>query len=125
VIEKSIILSIPYAVLAEGTLTPVGDYHMEYSIQTPNSPPQPTTFTKQEIPQHFASYQITNDSSFIPERLEVRKQNNTCVNRDNRVLVMGQDKLHYKVLAFPASLPPRRRKDNEAGSDDDTSMSSG
>jgi len=69
------------------------------------------------VVDQLAKYYIPCEKSFIPARLEIREQSQNGSNEDmRRIVVMGEDKLHYKVFKLPG------QRKNKA--DGDTQMSS-
>jgi hypothetical protein len=79
---------------------------LEYSPHDPSAESiNPTIFADEEVLAHFLKYTISNEDSFVPERLEIResKSKGRRPNDDTRRIVfLGKDRLHYKVFKYPA-----------------------
>lgn len=87
---------------------------MEYSPHIENSSPKPVIFSNEEVKERFEKYQIPSvGGSFIPEKLEVR----SGAFEMRRVVVLGKDGVHYKVLNFE-----KVGKEKGKGSDGDVQM---
>src|ERR1039458_979891 len=88
---KKRLLSIPYSSPA-----------MKYSRHRPNiTLPAPAEFSDEEVLSHFSRHQIPGAASFVPEKMEIREQNRKGGKGDTRrIVILGNDKLHYKVLKF-------------------------
>jgi len=55
-----------------------------------------------DVLSRCAKYVFPNDSSFVPDKLEIRGINDAGRDRDPaRLCVLGKDRLHYKVFVIP------------------------
>jgi len=41
--------------------------------------------------------------AFVPEQLEIRGQSNKNDGDSRRIVVLGKDRLHYKIFKFPGA----------------------
>jgi anaphase-promoting complex subunit 4 len=57
--------------------------------------------------------------AFVPERLEIREQSNKTNSDSRRIVILGKDRLHYKVFKFPGADSTR----GTAAADEDIPMS--
>lgn len=95
---------------------------MEYAAFNPKSAAlQPVMFSNKEVEQQFVKYKIPGEGSFLPERIEIRHQTSRSRKDSIRIVVLGEDKMHYKVFKLPESASSRKEKGND--SEDDISMS--
>ncbi|KAH8589995.1 anaphase-promoting complex, cyclosome, subunit 4-domain-containing protein [Bisporella sp. PMI_857] len=110
------LLSIPY----KGPLYKnEPDCILEYSPFGPKAKiPPPFIFDNASIVEHFSKYKIPGEDTFKPAKLEIREQTEYGWKEDmKRVLVLAEDKLHYKVFKLPAT------NQGSAELDGDTQMS--
>ncbi|KAH6668009.1 anaphase-promoting complex, cyclosome, subunit 4-domain-containing protein [Halenospora varia] len=120
--ENTILLSIPYDRSGDKGSTPFGGFHMEYAAFDPKSAAlQPVMLSNKEVEQQFVKYKIPGEGSFLPERIEIRHQTSRSRKDSIRIVILGEDKTHYKVFKLPESDSSRREKGND--SEDDISMS--
>lgn len=91
---------------------------MKYSPHTANGKGlEPTILNNHQVLQLFSRYKISDGTSFVPEKLEIREKNPRKEEEDSRrILLLGKDKLHYRVLKFA-------HPDAGATEDEDISMS--
>jgi len=92
-------LSIPYQNSA------VGQPRFPYSPYGPESKAQPPfEITNEELIRQFSKHAIPCEKSFVPAKLEIREQTSGALKEDmRRVVILGEDKLHYKVYKLPGS----------------------
>lgn len=89
---------------------------MKFSPHDPNEPPTPTAFNNAEVAANLETYSIPKEGSFVPAKVEIRGHKGRGSYEDTRRLfVLGENRLHYKILKFPAHVQRR--------TDEDTSMS--
>jgi anaphase-promoting complex subunit 4 len=89
-----------------------------YAPYSKNIPPPPTVFRNEDILGRFSEFKIPNAGAFIPERLEIRGSSNK--DKDSRrIIILGKDKMHYKVFKLPGADTMRRT----AAADEDVPMS--
>jgi anaphase-promoting complex subunit 4 len=108
------LLGIPYRGDRDGNLA---KHAMSYSPLTPTSHPKPTVFNDKEVVKRFSKYRISSEESFVPEKMEIRERMSRA--RDNeigRIVIVGRDRLHYKVFKLPV-------QDMEGAADEDIPMS--
>jgi len=82
----------------------LGAPHLKYSTYMQNGGPySPAVFSNEDVKARLSKYQIHNQGSFIPERMEYRERSARRGENDARRLVLlRDDKLHYKVFKFAA-----------------------
>ncbi len=73
---------------------------MEYSPHVlDGSSPHPAIFSNEEVLARFSKQRIPNEGSFVADKLEIRERSGRKAGEDaRRMVVLGKDKLHYKVL---------------------------
>ncbi|KAH8665010.1 anaphase-promoting complex, cyclosome, subunit 4-domain-containing protein [Tricladium varicosporioides] len=120
--EKIILLSIPYSLSGDNGSTIFGGFHMEYTaFDLKSAALQPMMFSNKEVEQQFMKYKIPGEGSFLPERINIRYQTNYSQKDSTRIVILGEDKMHFKVFRFPESASSRQ--ENGSNNEDDISMS--
>ncbi len=63
--------------------------------------PTPIILSDDEVRRQFSRYKLSEQLSFVPEKLEIRERNPGTEEEDSRrVLLLAKDRLHYRVLKF-------------------------
>jgi anaphase-promoting complex subunit 4 len=107
-IESTCLLSIPYRIADAA----------HYSPSKAKAAPRTTTFNDDEVLEQFSKYRIPSDGSFTPHKLDVREQTDKGNKTETmRIVVLGQDRLRYKVFSLPM------QNHGIAGVDEDVPMS--
>lgn len=114
-------MSIPYR-SSSNSSADTEECCLEYFPHDPNVEHiSPTIFADEEVIAIFSKYKISTDDSFVPEKMEIRDATSRKgrANEDaRRIVVLGQDRLCYKVFKYPA--PPSHQASDE---NEDISMS--
>ena len=107
-------MSLPYH--ASNSSTEVGEQCLEYFPNDPNAESiRPTIFAHDEVLGRFSRYTISTEESFVPERIEIRDSTSKRrrANEDpRRIVVLGKDRLRYKVLKYPTAVPHNISEEN-------------
>ena len=84
---------------------------LRYSPYSPkNKARQPVQIVNEELLQRFSKHNIPCENSFVPAKLEIREQSSSGYKGDmRRLVVLSEDKLHYKVYSIPASASTKDR----------------
>lgn len=91
-IGSTYLLSIPYRT----------ENAANHSPSKPKAAPKTTAFNEDEVLEQFSKCRIPSDGSFTPHKLDVRERSNKGNKTETtRIVVLGQDKLHYKVFSLP------------------------
>lgn len=92
------LLNIPYGPSAACS----SDFAMKFSPHMPNGKGLgPTILDDGQVLQHFSRYKLSDKTSFVPEKLEIREKNPGKAEEDlRRILLLGKDRLYYRVLKF-------------------------
>ena len=115
------LLTIPYHTPETTDVSHLAGYQMEYSphMQSDSSP-HPAIFSNEEVVARFSKQRIPSEGSFVADKLEISERSGRKAGeRATRMVVLGKDKLHYKVL----KLATQRFWKVEPTPDGDTAMS--
>jgi hypothetical protein len=109
---KTNLLSIPIRKIEQHGLSNHGENIIRYFPLAENgSSPSATVLNNEEVLQRFSIGESQNEASFVAGSMAVREQNN---NEDMRRLVLlGKDKLHYRILKLADSNSGRKRADED------------
>ncbi|TVY83618.1 Coatomer subunit delta [Lachnellula suecica] len=91
----------------------------DYVPYSKRSPPRPKVVSQENVVHRFSEFKIPDVGAIVPERLDIRGQSSKKGHNSTRILVLGKDRLHYKVFKLAAAHSPR----GPADADEDTSMS--
>jgi hypothetical protein len=110
-------LNIPLETSITSNL-PGGGFEMRYGQHDLKQPPTPVTLGNDHVKRLFRCDVPDESSDFIPAQLHVRDGTTTTtgVRDDGRIVLVGQDKLRYKVFAVT------REEDEAKDSDGDVVM---
>lgn len=111
ILEATSLLNLPYAAANEYTATCA----IPYYPHAPDKLPQPTVFSNEELKERFSRYRIDCDGSFVPEKMEIRQRGDANGNETSRIVVLGSNRMQYRVFKLPSSV--------ERTVDEDISMS--
>lgn len=77
---------------------------MSYYPHNPLSQPLDVKIVDHEdVVGLFLKHTVPSDGSFVPEKIEVRGSSGKNTNTEaGRILILGQDMLHYKVFQAPS-----------------------
>jgi anaphase-promoting complex subunit 4 len=105
-------LSIPIRKIEQNNLSNHSENSIRYFPHVENgSSPSPTVLNNEEVLQRFSKSESQNEGSFVAGSMAVRDQNN---NEDMRRLVLlGKDELHYRILKLADSNSGRKRADED------------
>jgi len=71
-------------------------------------------FSDADVLDIFSKYAAPGNASFVPERIEIREGKSQASDEDKRrIVVLSQDRLHYKVLKFPKSASGNEQADED------------
>jgi len=71
-------------------------------------------FSDSDVLDVFSKYAAPGNVSFVPERIEIREGKSQASDEDKRrIVVLSQDRLHYKVLKFPKSASGKEQADED------------
>ncbi|KAG0651892.1 hypothetical protein D0Z07_1276 [Hyphodiscus hymeniophilus] len=98
------LLSIPYR--AKSISLRTDDLWLKFPNHHPVTDTiNPTIYENKEVLALFSKYSIPTEDSFVPEKIEIResKARGGRLNEDNRrIVVLGKDRLKYKVFGYPS-----------------------
>lgn len=76
-------------------------YIMEYHPHTSTGRGLPiSSFSDERVLQQFRRFNMFENPSFTPAKLEIRERNTGGEEDSRRILLLSRDKLHYKVFKF-------------------------
>jgi hypothetical protein len=81
---------------------------LEYSPHDSSASINPTVFADEEVLALFSKYTISEEDSFVPEKMEIRdaRPKGRRSNEDpGRIVFLGKDRFQYKVFRYPAQTP--------------------
>lgn len=109
--ETTYLLSIPYRTVSAAERTRDGNFHLEF---TPHVQSTPVSLSNEEVISRFSRHKIPGDSSFLPEKMEIRDRS-TGKQKDDprRLFLLGKGRIHYKILKFAGSQPMKEQKDKD------------
>jgi anaphase-promoting complex subunit 4 len=73
--------------------------------------PSPTILNNEEVLRRFSKGEGQNEGSFVARSIAIRVQNNDDDMR--RLVLLGKDKMHYKICKLADLNPARKRADED------------
>ncbi|RDL40755.1 WD40 repeat-like protein [Venustampulla echinocandica] len=117
------LLSIAYNTPNTVDTSSIRNYPMEYLEHLHPTDHRPTLFNNGDVRRKFSQHKFPKDGSFIPETLEIREESKGHGGTAERVVILGKDKLHYKVFCLSGRTQMGIKRDDGTGDDEDISMS--
>ena len=105
-------MSIPIRKTEQDGLSNHSENGIRYFPHVENgSSPSPTVLNNEEVLQRFSKGENQIEGSFMAGSMAVREQNNSEDMR--RLVLLGKDKLHYRILKLADSNSGRKRADED------------
>ena len=105
-------MSIPIRKIEQDGLSSHGENIIRYFSHVENGgSPSPTVLNNEEVLQRISKGERQNEGSFVVGSMAVREQNNSEDMR--RLVLLGKDKLHYRILKLADSNSGRKRADED------------
>lgn len=98
------------------------EFPLEYLEQHHPTDAHPRLFKNDDVRRKLSQRRFQKDGPFLPGILEVREERKGSRGTADRIVVLGEDKLHYKVFSLSGGTHKGIKIDDEMG-DEDISMS--
>ena len=105
-------LSIPYQ---GADPDPKNKHQLRYYPNNPKARAlDATVLDDEEVLYNFSKYKFPSEGSFVPDKMEVRERNGqSSTDETKRIIILGHDRLHYKVFRLPISNYGMREVDED------------